>query len=193
MNLQIKKISNLIKEEVIGYHPRLQFAQFICSLLPFYAGSRIRALALRAAGFNIGQGCTIWGMPIITGGHTLYKNLHIGNNAMINLGCLFDLGAPIQLGDNVALGHYVSILTTSHLQGPPDFRAGSIYALPVNIERGAWIGTHTTILPGVTIGSGAIVAAGALVTKNIPANSLAGGIPARIIKSQLPDNLSATN
>lgn len=190
MSLKLKKISRIVKEELSGYHPRLQVAQLICSILPAYAGSRVRALALRAAGFQIGQGCVIWGMPILTGSATLYKNLHMGNYAMINLGCLFDLGSPIHIGDYVAIGHHVSILTTSHIQGPSNFRAGPTYSLPVIIESGAWIGTRTTILPGVTIGTGAVVAAGALVTKNVPANSLVGGVPARIIKSQLPSHLS---
>ena len=181
--MHTRKIISTIQEETLGIHPRLQLLQYLCKILPPYSGSRLRSLALRAAGFEIGHGCVIWGMPLITGGDNIYKNLYIGHNSMINLGCLFDLGAQITIGNYVALGHQVAILTTSHFQGPHNFRAGRVYTQPVTIKDGAWIGTRVTILPGVTIGEGAIVAAGSVVNKDVAANTLAAGVPARFVKN----------
>lgn len=156
-----------------------------CALLPSHVGSRLRVYALRAAGFQIGHGSVMWGMPTITGARQLYSNLILGRGCLINVGCFFDLGAPITIGDNVALGHQVMILTTSHVLGAAEFRAGPPFTRPVVIQAGAWLGARALVLPGVTIGAGAVVAAGAVVTKDLPPNSMAAGIPARVTKELL--------
>jgi maltose O-acetyltransferase len=73
------------------------------------------------------------------------------------------------------------ILTTSHKLGPSAHRAGKHDLLPVEIGDGAWIGARATILPGVTIGRGAVVSAGSVVNKNVPPNSIVAGTPARVV------------
>jgi maltose O-acetyltransferase len=176
------KVFQVVREELGGFHLRLWLAQALLAPLPIHFGSRLRVYILRAAGFNIGQGTVMWGTPTITGVDNLQAKLSIGQRCVLNVDCLLDLGAPITIGDQVAIGHQVMFLTTSHMIGRRSYRAGKLFARPIVIEDGAWIGARCVVLPGVTIGAGAVVAAGAVVTKNVPADTLVGGTPARIIR-----------
>ena len=108
------------------------------------------------------------------------KNLHIGKRVFINSGCRFQDQGGIFIGDDVLIGHNCVIATLNHVMDP-DRRADMIPA-PVHIGNKVWIGANVTILQGVTIGEGAVIAAGAVVNKNVPARSVAGGIPAKILK-----------
>ena len=84
----------------------------------------------------------------------------------------------ITIEDDVMIAANVSLITNNH-----DFQDRAVLTCkPVVIKRNAWIGVNATILPGVTIGENAIVAAGAVVTKDVPANALVGGVPAKFIK-----------
>ncbi|MEZ4714209.1 MAG: acyltransferase [Caldilineaceae bacterium] len=143
----------------------------------------MRRIVLQWAGFRIGSGTVFWGTPTITGDANLYKRLVIGQGCWFNLGCFFDLGANITIGNRVAFGHAVMLLTTTHQMGDLARRAGPFYTKPICIEDGAWICARSTILPGVTIGEGAVVAAGAVVTKSVEPNVMVGGIPARPIRT----------
>jgi maltose O-acetyltransferase len=86
------------------------------------------------------------------------------------------------LGNWVFLGPFVRLITDGHEVGLPGKRAGANTSLPIHVGDGAWIGAGSTVLGGVTIGAGAIVAAGSVVTKNVPSNTLVGGVPAQFIK-----------
>lgn len=108
------------------------------------------------------------------------KNLKIGKNVFINFDCTFlDLGG-ITIEDDVFIGPKVSLVTENHPFNP-EYRKGLICE-PILIKRNAWIGANTTILAGVTIGRNAVVAAGAVVSKDVPDNAVVGGVPAKIIK-----------
>ena len=102
----------------------------------------------------------------------------IGNNTHINQGCILDGRGNITIGNSVSISHRVSILTGSH-----DVHSKTFQALfsPVIIDDYVWIGINATILPGIHIGKGAVVAAGAVVTKDVPPYSIVGGIPAKTI------------
>jgi maltose O-acetyltransferase len=178
----MSKLWRVISEELSGLHLRLLLIQILLAPLPIHVGSRLRVYGLRLAGFSIGHSCVMWGTPRITGDRDLYRKLTIGQGCWFNMGCFFDLGAPITIGDRVAFGHQVMIMTNSHDVGAPHQRAAALYAKPVTIEDGAWLGARCTILPGVTIGAGAVVAAGAIVNKDVPPNTLVAGVPARAIK-----------
>ena len=105
----------------------------------------------------------------------------IGKNVFINHGCSFlDLGG-ITIEDEVLIGPQVKLVTENHPLDPAT-RKGLI-TKPILIMRNAWIGAGATILPGVTVGENAVVAAGAVVSKDVPANTVVGGIPAKLIKS----------
>lgn len=106
--------------------------------------------------------------------------ISIGKNVFINHACSFlDLGG-ITIEDNVLIGPKVNLITENHPLDPADRRA--LVCKPIFLKRNVWIGAAATILPGVTIGENAVIAAGAVVTKDIPANTVAGGLPAKIIK-----------
>lgn len=107
--------------------------------------------------------------------------IKIGNNVFINHACSFlDMGG-ITIEDEVLIGPRVNLVTENHPLDPTDRRA--LVTKPILIKRNAWIGAGATILPGVTIGENAIVAAGAVVSKDVPDNVIVVGIPAKIIKS----------
>ena len=109
------------------------------------------------------------------------KNIHVGKNVFINAGCCFQDQGGITIGDGVLIGHQVVLATLNH-DLDPDKRQ-SMMPKPIVIGNNVWIGSHATILGGVTIGDGSVIAAGAVVTKDVPKNTVAGGVPAKIIKA----------
>ena len=108
------------------------------------------------------------------------KNIKIGKRVFINSGCCFQDQGGIEIGDDVLIGQQVVIATLNHDLQPK--RRASMTPKPVKICNKVWIGAHATILPGVTVGEGAVVAAGAVVTKDVPPNTVVGGVPAKVIK-----------
>jgi acetyltransferase-like isoleucine patch superfamily enzyme len=109
------------------------------------------------------------------------KHTQIGKNVFVNFDCVFlDLGG-ITIEDNVLIAPKVSLLTEGHPTSIEDRH--SLVPQPIHIKKNAWIGANATILPGVTIGENSIVAAGAVVSKDVADNSIVGGIPAKFIKN----------
>lgn len=108
-------------------------------------------------------------------------NITIGENVFINMCCKSQDQGGITIGDGAMIGHNVMMATINHAK-EPDRRSDNL-PTPIRIGRNAWIGANATILPGVTIGDNAIVAAGAVVTKDVPANTVVGGVPAKFIKN----------
>ena len=109
------------------------------------------------------------------------RNITVGRNVFINSGCCFQDQGGIVLGDGVLVGHQVVFATLDHDLDPA--RRGGMFPAPIRVGKNVWIGAHATILKGVTIGDNAVVAAGAVVTKDVPANTVVGGVPARVIKT----------
>lgn len=108
-------------------------------------------------------------------------NTTIGRNVFINQGCHFmDLGG-LTIGDDVMIGPKVTLITAGHPVSPAERRNG-IVMKPIVIGSNVWIGAAATVLPGVTIGDGAVIAAGAVVSRDVPANTMAAGVPARVVK-----------
>ncbi|MBQ9591529.1 MAG: sugar O-acetyltransferase [Paludibacteraceae bacterium] len=108
------------------------------------------------------------------------KNTRIGERVFINMGCKFQDQGGIVIEDGALIGHNVVLATINHDLNPAK-RQSMTYA-PIHIGKNVWIGSNATILAGVNIGDGAIVAAGAVVTKNVPPNTIVGGVPAKVIK-----------
>jgi acetyltransferase-like isoleucine patch superfamily enzyme len=109
------------------------------------------------------------------------KHTKIGKNVFINFDCVFlDLGG-ITIEDNVLIAPKVSLLSEGHRVSPEHRQ--SLVPGHIHIKKNVWIGAGATILPGVTIGENAVVAAGAIVSKDVPANTIVGGVPAKIIKT----------
>lgn len=108
------------------------------------------------------------------------KNITIGKNVFINSACHFQDQGGVTIEDGCLIGPQVEFATINHGQDPAH-RSDNHFA-PIHLKKGVWIGAHATILPGVTIGENSIVAAGAVVTKDVPANVIVAGVPARVMK-----------
>lgn len=140
---------------------------------------RLRPALLRLAGLNIGN------VRIQPSVNFLAGEISIADGAYINTGALIDATAPVTIGSKVFIAPRVNIITATHEIGDADMRAGGRAPSPITIEDGVWIGTAASILPGVTIAKGCVVAAGAVVTKCTATNGLYAGVPAKRIK-ELP-------
>ncbi len=108
------------------------------------------------------------------------KNIHVGKNVFINAGCQFQDQGGITIGDDTLIGHNVVLATLNH--GFEPARRKDLLPAPIVIGRKVWIGSNATVLPGVTIGDRSIVAAGAVVNRDVPPDVIVGGVPAKVIK-----------
>ena len=108
------------------------------------------------------------------------KNIKIGKNVFINACCRFQDQGGIEIGEGSLIGHNTTIATLNHDFNPA--KRANLHPSPVKIGKNVWVGSDCTILPGVEIGDGAIIGAGSIVTKSVPANSVVVGSPARVIK-----------
>ena len=114
-------------------------------------------------------------------------NIRVGRDVFINHSCtLSDIGG-ITIGDEVLIASRVSLITSGH-PIDPDARRRQIVAAPIVIERGVWLCTGATVLHGVTVGEDSVVAAGAVVTRDVPAGVLVAGVPARVLRPVRPDD-----
>ncbi|MGC4108472.1 MAG: sugar O-acetyltransferase [Thermomicrobiales bacterium] len=109
-------------------------------------------------------------------------NIHLGKRFFANFDCVMLDGAPIVIGDDVLIGPKVGFYTSNHALDPDERAAGACWARPITIGNAVWIGANVSVLPGVTIGDGAVIGAGSVVTKDVPARSVAAGNPARILR-----------
>jgi acetyltransferase-like isoleucine patch superfamily enzyme len=108
------------------------------------------------------------------------RSIRLGKNIFINHACSFlDIGG-ITIEDDVQIGPRVNLTSENHPLDPGDRQ--TLIPRPIVIKRNAWIGAGATILPGVTIGENSIVAAGAVVSRDVPANTVVAGVPARVVK-----------
>ena len=108
------------------------------------------------------------------------KNITIGKNVFINSDCKFQDQGGITIDDGALIGHGVVLATLNHDMDPA--KRQQLHPAPIHIGKCVWIGANATVTGGVTIGDNSIVAAGAVVTKDVPANVVAGGVPAKFIK-----------
>ena len=133
---------------------------------------------MRAVGIEIGDGTEIKSRCTIAGP----GKVSFGADGYVNFACIFDATGDITVGDRVNIAPGVAIGTCTHDIGPARQRAGRRFPDAVRIGDGCWIGMNVAILPGVTIGSGCVIAAGAAVTEDCEPNGLYGGVPARRIR-----------
>src|SRR5690625_707152 len=113
------------------------------------------------------------------------KNITIGKNVFINKGCSCQDRGGITIGDGALIGMNVTIASLNHGLSPET--RDTTYADPVHIGNHTWIGSSATILPGVTIDDNAVIAAGAVVTKDVPTNTIVVGVPAKAVKEINPE------
>ena len=150
----------------------------ILNRLTFEDGDEIRRLFSELTGRSVDDQFRLI-PPFYT---TCGRNISVGRNVFINQNCtLYDL-APVTIGDDVLIGPNVSLITDGHPVAPSQ-RTAYVVAKPIVIERGVWIAAGAIVIGGVTVGENSVVAAGSVVTKDVPANTLVGGNPARVIRS----------
>lgn len=146
---------------------------------------RWRRNIYRACGVELDDrsGPLLW-LPgcFIGGDQVAGQNLRVKTNTFINSGCMFYCGAPISIGERCNLAMQVMFCTATHEIGEVSRRAGAPQFAPIVVGDGCWIGARATILPGVTIGEGCIIAAGALVHRDCAPNGLYAGVPAKRIR-----------
>lgn len=111
------------------------------------------------------------------------KNIHVGEDFLANYNVTILDIAPVNIGEHCMIGPNTLITTVGHPLSPQGRRKKLAYGKPINIGDNVWIGGGCVILPGVTIGDNSVIAAGAVVTKNVPENSVVAGVPARVIKN----------
>lgn len=137
----------------------------------------VRELLSRLTGRPVAQSVTLFPPFYCEFG----KNLTLGEDVFINMGCSFQDAGGITIGDGTLIGHGTTVVTLNHAADPA--RRGDMLPAPVVIGRKVWLGAGVTVVPGVTIGDGAIVGAGAVVTKDVPADTIVAGVPARQIRA----------
>jgi len=138
---------------------------------------QVRALFSELIGKVVDDGFTLIPPFYTTGG----PDIRVGRNVFVNQNCTFyDLGG-LDIGDDVMIGPNVSLITSGHPLEPSRRRA-AVTARPIVIERNVWIAAGAIVIGGVTVGENSVVAAGSVVTKDVPPNTLVGGNPARVIR-----------
>lgn len=142
----------------------------------YHTPEELRVLFVRLTGQPVDESFSLF-PPFYT---DCGKNIHIGKHVFINMGCKFQDQGGIFIGDGVLIGHNVVLATLNHAMQPE--RRSDMFPAPIHIGKRVWIGSNATVLPGVTIGDGAVVAAGAVVTRDVPANTVVGGVPAKVIR-----------
>jgi maltose O-acetyltransferase len=181
------RLLGALRGEFAQLRPRQHVLAFASRFLPYRVGNGVRASLLRLRGARVGEGTLIYDTPALTGDQSRgFPNLSIGSRCLIDVGCAFELGDALTIGDRVRVGYQVIILTTTHEIGPREHRAGPPVRNPVQIGDGALIGARCIILPGVTVGAGAIVDPGSVVTMAVAANTRVRGIPARMVEELAP-------
>jgi acetyltransferase-like isoleucine patch superfamily enzyme len=130
--------------------------------------------------FTLGRSCSI----LMHCKFDCTTQFWIGENSVINQSCRLDNRAGLTIGENVSISEQVIILTADHNVESAEFEGRN---KPVSIGDYAWIGTRVTILPGVNIGKGALIAAGAVVTRDVAPYTIVGGVPAKFLKMRRED------
>lgn len=155
---------------------RTDFCNFFVNWIPI---PRLRHAIYRWLGMRLGQGGHIMRNCVFLE----IEKLEIGARSIIGHNCSVDARGGITVGADVNISSYTKILTATHNIDAVDF---SGFTAPVVIEDMAWIATGAMLLPGVTIGRGAVVAAGAVVTRNVEPFAVVAGVPARVVRHRNP-------
>ncbi|WP_026819107.1 DapH/DapD/GlmU-related protein [Arthrobacter castelli] len=139
--------------------------------------ARVRQLLAQLTGKPVAESVTVF-PPLYS---DFGKNITLGERIFINSGCKFQDQGGVVIGDDCLIGHNTVIATLNHDLAPS--RRADMHPAPVVIGRNVWLGSNVTVLPGVTIGDNAVVAAASVVTKDVPENTVVVGSPARVVRS----------
>ncbi len=165
-------------------------ANAVSRMFPQHSFVRVRTVLLRAFGVRVGAKSCFAGSLKITGSGSLARLLSFGPGCYLTGPLHIDLAAPVRIGSHVYMGYEVMLMTVDHALGPSGQRCGSRVYGDIEIGDGAWLGSRTVILPGVRIGAGAVVAAGAVVTKDVDPDTLVAGVPAKFVRDLDEESVS---
>lgn len=161
---------------------KIFFGRVILKILPLQVFPKINSFCYGLMGHNLGSDVVIYSSVEMLG----VIKVEIGDNSFVGHRTLFMGGdSLIKIGENCDISSNVSLIGGSHEIGPITRRAGIGNSKDIVIGNGVWIGYGSTILGGVNIGNGSIIAAGSLVNKDVPENTIYGGVPAKEIKRVL--------
>jgi acetyltransferase-like isoleucine patch superfamily enzyme len=142
---------------------------------------RLRQLLSELTGTTIDESVTLF-PPFYS---DFGKNIALGKGIFINSGCKFQDQGGVTIGDGSLIGHNVVLATLNHDLRPS--RRADMHPAPIVIGRNVWIGSNAIVLPGVTVGDNAVVAAASVVTKDVPADTVVVGSPARVVRTLSED------
>jgi len=143
----------------------------------YHQPERVRELLAHLTGRAVDESVTVF-PPLYA---DFGKNIVLGRRVFINAGCTFQDQGGVTIGDDSLIGHNVVFATLNHDLDPA--RRADMHPAPIVVGRNVWIGSNATVLPGVSIGDNAVVAAAAVVTKDVPAGTVVVGSPARVVRS----------
>ena len=160
-------------------HAFAQDALRVCAEIngSYHEPAELRRLFSRLIGADVPDDFTLF-PPFTT---DWGKNIRVGRGVFINSGCRFQDQGGIRIGDRCLIGHNVVIATLNHDLAPE--RRADLHPAPVTLGEKVWIGSNATVLAGVGIGDAAVVAAGAVVTRDVPPRTVVGGVPAKVIRT----------
>jgi acetyltransferase-like isoleucine patch superfamily enzyme len=177
----------------IGRHVTLRNKRYISVGRNFIAEDYCEIIGLSRHGITFGDRVTVGRFAMIRptryyGGGELGEGLVVGNNSNIGAYCYVGCSGGIRIGNNVMMSPRVSLYAENHnfADVTRPMKEQGVTRKPIVIEDDCWIASHSVILAGVTIGRGSIVAAGSVVTADVPPYSIVAGVPARVIRSRLP-------
>lgn len=170
----------------IGWRRALRFGFLTLAMLPYRLALAppLRAAWLRLLGARIGRRTILHEVRFFNLYRRGLPGLEIGNECFVGDECLLDLAEGVRLADQVTLAERVTVLTHMNV-GYRDHPLQAHFpamAAPVTFEPGCFVGAGVTILPGLTIGARAFVAAGSVVTRDVPPRALVAGVPARVVR-----------
>jgi maltose O-acetyltransferase len=179
--IRLGKVLHVAKEE-FALSPRRIAASAVSGILPQNSFNRARTAILRQLGVRIGAGSLLAGPLRLTGSGELRSLLSIGQGCYLTGPLHIDLMAPVSIGDRVYMGYDVMLITVDHELGDSAQRCGPRVYRAICVEDGVWIGSRAVILPGVRLGRGSVVAAGAVVTRDVAPDTMVGGVPAKQVR-----------
>ncbi|WP_303272703.1 sugar O-acetyltransferase [uncultured Alistipes sp.] len=142
----------------------------------YHTPDEVRGLLSELFGYRVPESLRVF-PPFYT---DFGRNITVGRDVFINAGCHFQDHGGVTIGDGCQIGHNVVFATLNHGLSPEDRQ--NTYPAPIVLGRNVWVGSNATILQGVTVGDNAVIAAGAVVTKDVEPATVVGGVPAKVIR-----------
>jgi maltose O-acetyltransferase len=165
-------------------HGRYSAVNMALRVTPPFVSGYIRGRLYRWAGMDLHSGAFVMGnIELIAGQRGHVKQVTMGDGVVVSTNVTMNPDAPITIGDRVTIGPYVKLYTSGHELGPGSKRCqADVVAHPIVIEPGCWLAVGVTVLPGVTIGHGSVIAAGTVVEKSVPPDSYVQGVPGTVTR-----------